>query len=504
MVKKKSSRYYLIFFAIFLIVSSFLLFKIVRKGRAETSYFYPSACLGNWKNIRNAEGQPQLSTNSDFSDFNIVNSALYDGNDKQIFCSLFEGEIPEQISIKKAILRVVWSSDNIFFDNTANNLENNSPINNIINLDSDLPVDLESETEAISETVSEDNLILETENNSSNNNLSGGSFLEEVVSDQDSTESLELIYDPEINLSEAEKNVDEVSLTPTFLDVSSNNLLEDSNYQYIIRYSLDGSNWELAANIKNVNLDKEFFIPLNSVSDLSKVQISIESVNNDSLVYLDGMFLEVEYEKNNSIVSPDFENSDVVKIKSNENNALLVLSDIKNNTNSLWLYDKKNVLWEKIIDDFLVASDTSIFLDSNHIFWLSPDKQAVIGMDINSKNYFSGSLDYYNEKFSFDFGDFILAYDNGVLEKIYKTENIISYSDDNDLINQEVLQNFNHLSFPEDKDAVKYNLQEEVLNNDNISINNNFEEINIVNDLDVGSSIGILEEAEPSFGDNSN
>src|SRR4051812_19873156 len=45
------------------------------KGIADSTIFYPHACLGGWINPKNAEGEPQTTSNEDESQFHGDNSA---------------------------------------------------------------------------------------------------------------------------------------------------------------------------------------------------------------------------------------------------------------------------------------------------------------------------------------------------------------------------------------------------------------------------------------------
>lgn len=67
-----------------------------------------------------------------------------------------------------------------------------------------------------------------------------------------------------------------------------------------IRYSLDGSVWDVAAQVAPTGLRQSFPIPLNSSADVSHLQIAVVPVNasllpDDQAVYLDGMTLAITY-----------------------------------------------------------------------------------------------------------------------------------------------------------------------------------------------------------------
>ncbi|MBU1036910.1 hypothetical protein KKF32_02655 [Patescibacteria group bacterium] len=131
--KFKKIQYYQFFprFIIIMIVGlavfAFLFFNL--KTKAEVAYFYPSTCLGNWLNPDQAIGKPNLDFVADSSQFNESNSAIFDGGEKQIFCSGFQGEIPEDSEINQIKLNLVWAlsqkNEIIDQDSTGNIIEKN-------------------------------------------------------------------------------------------------------------------------------------------------------------------------------------------------------------------------------------------------------------------------------------------------------------------------------------------------------------------------------------------
>lgn len=61
-------------------------------GLASTADFYPSSCLGNWENVQNALGKPDLPSGSPASAFTPINSAVFGTSTAQMFCGNFSGD----------------------------------------------------------------------------------------------------------------------------------------------------------------------------------------------------------------------------------------------------------------------------------------------------------------------------------------------------------------------------------------------------------------------------
>jgi hypothetical protein len=67
-----------------------------------------------------------------------------------------------------------------------------------------------------------------------------------------------------------------------------------------IHYTLDGQNWNYLGSVNENNWQNlSFDIPVNNWLDISKIQIKINSLpDTDYYLYLESMWLEVEYIKN--------------------------------------------------------------------------------------------------------------------------------------------------------------------------------------------------------------
>jgi hypothetical protein len=82
-------------------------------GLASTADFYPSSCLGNWQNVENALGKPNLSSGASASAFTTANSASLGTSTAQMFCGNFSGDTDintlTEKSFQEADLVFSWS-----------------------------------------------------------------------------------------------------------------------------------------------------------------------------------------------------------------------------------------------------------------------------------------------------------------------------------------------------------------------------------------------------------
>ena len=82
-------------------------------GFASTVDFYPSSCLGNWENVQNALGKPDVGDGSPASAFTSLNSAVFGTSTAQMFCGNFSGTTDINTltgkSFQEADLVLSWS-----------------------------------------------------------------------------------------------------------------------------------------------------------------------------------------------------------------------------------------------------------------------------------------------------------------------------------------------------------------------------------------------------------
>lgn len=85
-------RYKKILVAVLAVTVVGLVTRSILVGFASTADFYPSSCLGNWENVQNALGKPDLPSGADATDFTTFNSAIMGTSTAQMFCGNFSGD----------------------------------------------------------------------------------------------------------------------------------------------------------------------------------------------------------------------------------------------------------------------------------------------------------------------------------------------------------------------------------------------------------------------------
>ena len=308
----------------------FLILIFSLNSKANVANFYPTNCLGSWENPKNAEGIPDVKNNKDTNDFSAKNSAILNNANGDLFCGNFSGEIPKDNEPKKFILKFsILATDKLLEDSNAvptfdeqnkqdiNTKEtlpatNNSDTTSF--LDKVLPnvyaqevlPPSDSQTGSTEQTIDqapvESISTVSTDNSSSSDNKGNNtsSTLPSTTKNTDdktttppsntTTESTT----PAVNVLPADTNGTAV-IPPDDLKIANDYLK--------VSYSTDGTDWKLLGMINEDNInDPNFEIPLENIKweDLSKIQISISpiiSIDKNKIFYLDGMWIESEYDK---------------------------------------------------------------------------------------------------------------------------------------------------------------------------------------------------------------
>jgi hypothetical protein len=275
------------------------IFLLLRPISAETARFYPSTCLGEWQGSKNAQGQPELSGSSEQAEFNVNNSALYPGEDQKIYCGGFEGEIPSDAEIVGVDLKLVW-----FFEATQT-IIHSEPEGGVVDEIKEVLPETEPQAEETSkeeipeQTETEEPVVPETE--------------PETEPVQEPAEEAPVEENPaptETAPVPEEPSATEESDQQAFSFVKR--ALAEEKEEFELKYTLDGEEWNSFGNVNKNNLQSKFNIGLNSLSDLSKVQVAIEPLDgaSETIVYLDGLYFEISYKEQvitENILEPDEE-----------------------------------------------------------------------------------------------------------------------------------------------------------------------------------------------------
>lgn len=361
--------------------------------KAEVALFYPSVCLGGWEHPDHATGEPDAE-----GGFTVTNSAVLEDTQSQIFCSGFEGKLPDGTQQQKVLVRFSWGERGDEPDmattttiTTDNFLE--SAVDSILDLGPDdagevvVPPDSggggggggsNEELEPALETPAEPGPTPETPEEpastpepepapepepepspepsdpvSLRNSFIPRAFAQEVEIIEVTTEPakepaeapvgevLESTMSEEPTVDEATE-VAESEETPAVVSGDAP-ILE-------VLYTLDGTDWRSLGTVHSTADQSAFEIPIADVptpDDLAKVQIAVHALpvlDERPDLYLDSMWLEIEYATpgEDPYPPPDPARGDVILEEHTYNGKVAVLVARPTDTGTtteLWLRD---------------------------------------------------------------------------------------------------------------------------------------------------------------------
>ena len=267
-----------------------------------------------------------------------------------------------------------------------------------------------STNENIDESINESANESTNENtNTSINESTDQTFNDTNTSDFNSSSSVETTT--ETTETSTETSIEtSTTITETSTEISTDltpeiqeNIIITPKNLFDIHYTLDGQNWNYLGSINENNWQGiNFEIPVNDWLDISKIQIKINSYpDTDYYLYLESMWLEVEYVSGIKEIIPDdistldkslaldraFEYQKLVKIKGTSNNKILAILS----KGEIWFFDLAKERQIKISED--IASDFDLGIKNNYAFWLSKDKTKIYYLNLSDLNLKEKSLE---------------------------------------------------------------------------------------------------------------
>jgi hypothetical protein len=438
-------------FWIAFILIVFLFFIIFRpQTKADLVYFYPQTCLGSFVNPEKAQGEREVD-NPDL--INESNSAVYYSGFKEIYCGNFQGPIKEG-EIKKVTLHFNWVitkelREKPIIESTSSEslIEKIIPPKTIeINVGtSDVKINGTQNNTNTNDTLS--NMKNETNGNESNNTNTN------TNESQTATSSYE-------NINKSEESV----LSP---NQSSNNQSEQavliqnsfaSKTIFDIHYTLDGQNWSYLGSVNENNWQNlTFDIPVNNWLDISKIQIKINSLpDTDYYLYLESMWLEVEYiSKNKEIVEEEKNIYGDYLAKIDLSKEEFTLEEIPEISVFVFEKDKENILNQNIATDTVSTSNQNIIQEPIVI-----DEKLKIKLKVlNSENEVIYKTDNYiydkeNNRLIFNLNDFNF-YPGEYIIKVYVNNFLAGegkFKINGEIIKKETIDSNQHIVFLKNKE----------------------------------------------------
>jgi hypothetical protein len=266
--------------------------------RAEAYHLYAATCLGGWENTHLAAGAPEIGARGEAPVFTEENSARLNANTpSQIYCGEFSGDILENTIPKKILVKFSWAAE---YPATPAQDTGTSTAEII---EAGAATSTEENVENTAEqSVAEEPAPLENPSFPTGSALSGAqeSASEAETADNGPQETIQEPA-PEAPITpESESNVPPAEATDTVATapVRPDGLLE-------VLYTLDSVEWKSLGLVAKDEFGSKYFeIPISEASkweDISKIQIGIQSVpvidSIAPIIYLDAVWLEVEYQR---------------------------------------------------------------------------------------------------------------------------------------------------------------------------------------------------------------
>ena len=272
-----------------LIVFGFILFLVAlpterrmekTSAKAASLSAYPTYCLGGWENPGNAAGEPNVPEGDD--SFSSSNSAFLNQKSAQIFCGYFQSN-DKSYPPKSVVLKFSWK---MVFGNQPV-----QPATSSANTDENMWASIINSTSTITSTTtstsdfSEPIIINDT-----------SSSIDEATSTPSSTEII-----PTTDIPTSTATSSSTSFFWNFLMQKVFAQSEPLAQGFLnVSYNLeDGKNWQSAGQVTEINWrGLSISIPVTSWDDIEKLQVQLTpnlAVDMPE-IYLDGMWLEVDYD----------------------------------------------------------------------------------------------------------------------------------------------------------------------------------------------------------------
>jgi hypothetical protein len=486
------------------------LFSIIFRSqtKADLVYFYPQTCLGSFVNPEKAQGEREVG-NPDL--INELNSAVYYSGFKEIYCGNFQGSIKEG-EIKKVTLHFNWvitkelrekpiiestssesliekiippktieinvgTSDVQILENTSTERQNNI---NTQTATSSYEDNKKSEMSALSPNQSAYLKLInfvfaqeETRNNTNDEETRNNTNINEINTNGNESNNTNTNSN-EINNTNGNESQTATSSHEN-INQSEQSVLSPNQSApktlFDIHYTLDGQNWNYLGSINENNWQNlSFDIPVNNWLDISKIQIKINSLpDTDYYLYLESMWLEVEYEYKNKEITE--EEKDIytdylakIDLPKEEFN----LEEIPEISVFVFEKDKQNILNQDIAIDTVSTSNQNIVEEPIVI-----DKKLKIKLKIiNSENEivyktYNYIYDKENNRFIFNLNDFNFYPDDYVI-KVYVNNFLAGegkFKISGEIIKKEPIDSNQHIVFLKNKEKYQIWFLEQNQNN---------------------------------------
>jgi len=411
-------------------------------ARANIYHLYANACLGGWENTHLATGLPQAFKKGEEPALTGDNSArLNAGTLARIYCGGFTGDILEHTIPQKIRVRLSLAIEYTGLQNIETPVFNGEPAivteitENVIQKDS-IPTETITPNQKPSpqeEPQEEPQVILEAPEAAP---LVLYSYITEqtvspispevitTTSETATIENKEVIPNrnpfeiiPHIEKTDSTENEIIPLTTPASEQIESKATpAPEISYGLLeVTYTLDGIEWKRLGFVRaNEFHNKYFEIPIEEASDwkdISKIQISVQGVPTlDSIaptIYLDAIWLEVEYKKSledqlkkDPLPPPGSLEGDIIISRTLHEQMTAVLVSRKSGPlpgdtkNELWIASASPdadipfmTEWQLVAEDAILSDNPRITFSDGNLFWVGKNDENAWRFNPSSGGY---------------------------------------------------------------------------------------------------------------------
>jgi len=289
----------------------------LKRANADSTNAYPGVCLGGWENPDNAAGTPDVPPGG--SSFTTQNSAMLNGEQAQIFCGSFQAgdqsQTPSAVTLhfswnmifaSQASSSVGTDTDTSLWSSvldTTSSAASTTPDASVATSTAPSTSSSSAPVTASSTPSASTTPLDATTTATSTTNQSGTSLLQNMWSDPFAFLVERTFADTTGTVSTS----DVTGASDVTVDTSTATSTAEGDFMDV-SYSLDGTTW---IDLGQVNMsdwqDYSVTIPVSSWDDINKlqVQLSPDITPDEPMIYLDGMWLEVD---NNRSLLGDLQN----------------------------------------------------------------------------------------------------------------------------------------------------------------------------------------------------
>ncbi len=267
-------------------ILAILILSSLSTGHASVATFHPTSCLGDWEQVKNAEGQPSLSDDAVHDDFSLENSARTQVSGSTIYCGGFQGEKPESSTPTTFRLSLSWLVEDVGIEK-----EDTQPFD--IPGDGAIVIPAPSQEDISPTEPAEDIEVVP----------------DVVPEEQSPVQAFFRNFFTTFAQDVDEMNTEQVPTELVSEEITVPEFPEEASDAFVeVSYTLDSTTWHSLGKINRSEWNRATFdIPLSDWDNLDNLQISLKTLptfDQSPTIYLDAMDVDVEYSVQDLLAPP--------------------------------------------------------------------------------------------------------------------------------------------------------------------------------------------------------